>query len=106
MSGFQLPYQPLRPGLYSPDELLSGFDPHQPGSFANTRDFQIYHYFVREGRTATGNYFASMMQSLHDNSITQALRGLLAGKRCVAIMGGHRPHRTDPLYRELSLIHI
>lgn len=104
MPGFQLPYQPLRPGLYSPDELLSGFDPHQPESFANTRDFQIYHYYVREGRTATGNYFASMMQSLHDNSITQALRVLLTGKRCVAIMGGHRLHRTDPLYRDVAVL--
>jgi predicted Rossmann-fold nucleotide-binding protein len=104
MSGFQLPYQPLRPALYSPDELLSGFDSAQPGSFGNTRDFQIYHYFVREGRTETDNYFASMMQSLHDNSITQALRVLLAGKRCVAIMGGHRLHRTDPLYREVAML--
>jgi predicted Rossmann-fold nucleotide-binding protein len=104
MPGLQIPYQPLRTGLYSPDELLSGFDPLQPESFAATRDFQIYHYFVREGRTATDNYFSSMMQSLHDNSITQALRVLLSGKRCVAIMGGHRLLRDEPLYRDIAVL--
>jgi predicted Rossmann-fold nucleotide-binding protein len=101
-AGFQLPYQPLRAGLYSPDELLSGFDPLEPESFARTRDFQIYLSYVREGGAATENYFASMMQSLHDNSITQALRVLLAGKRCVAIMGGHKLQRDEPLYEQVA----
>lgn len=104
MPGLQLPYQPLRTGLYSPDELMSGFDPLQPESFAQTRDFQIYHSFVAEGGAASENYFASMMQSLHDNSITQALRSLLAGKRCVAIMGGHKLQRNEPLYEQIAVL--
>lgn len=104
MTGFQLPFQPLRSALYSPDELLSGFDPLRPESFADTRDFQIYRNFVAEGEATTDNYLVSMMQSLHDNSITQALRGLLAGKRCVAIMGGHRLHRDEPLYGQIAVL--
>ncbi len=104
MPGFQLPYQPLRTSLYTPDELLSGFDPLQPESFEQTRDFQIYRSYVAEGGAATDNFLASMMQSLHDNSITQALRVLLAGKRCVAIMGGHKLRRDEPLYEQVALL--
>jgi len=104
MRGFQLPYQPMRPGLYTPDELLSGFDPLDPESFAETRDFQIFQSFVTDGRAATENFFAGMMQSLHDNSITQALRVLLAGRRCVAIMGAHQLHRDDPLYEQIAVL--
>jgi len=104
MLGLQLPYQPLRAGLYTPDELLSGFDPLDPASFARTRDFQIFQSYVTEGRAATENFFAGMMQSLHDNSITQAVRVLLAGKRCVAIMGAHQLHRDDPLYEQIAVL--
>ncbi len=102
MRGFQLPYQPIRPGLYTPDELLSGFDPLDPASFVRTRDFQIFQSYVSDGRAATENFFAGMMQSLHDNSITQAVRGLLAGKRCVAIMGAHQLRRDEPLYAQIA----
>lgn len=104
MPGLQLPYQPLRTGLYSPDELMSGFDPLRPESFAQTLDFKIYHSFVAEGGVASENYFASMMQALHDNSITQALRVLLAEKRCVAIMGGHKLQRSEPLYEQIAVL--
>ncbi|HYU35666.1 MAG TPA: hypothetical protein VEW48_26215 [Thermoanaerobaculia bacterium] len=104
MRGLQIPYQPLRTGLYTPDELLSGFDPLQPESFAQTRDFQIFRSYVMEGRAATENFFASMMQSLHDNSITQALGALLAGKRCVAIMGAHQLLRNEPLYEQIAVL--
>lgn len=104
MPGLQLPYQPMRAVLYSPDELLSGFDPHRPESFADTRDFQIYSHFVREGGAEPGNYFMGLMQSLHDNAVTNALRDLLHGKQCVAIMGGHKLLRTDPLYETIAAL--
>jgi predicted Rossmann-fold nucleotide-binding protein len=83
---------------------MSGFDPLHPESFAKTLDFQIYHSYVAEGGAMSENYFASMMQSLHDNSITQALRVLLAGKRCVAIMGGHQLQRNEPLYEQITVL--
>jgi predicted Rossmann-fold nucleotide-binding protein len=104
MPGLQLPYQPLRTDLYTPDELLKGFDPADPQSFARTVDFQIYHHYVAEGGIAPASYFTSMMQSIHDNSISQALSVLLAGKRCVAVMGGHRLLRTDPLYGQVAVL--
>lgn len=104
MPGLQLPYQPMRAVLYSPDELLSGFDPHRPESFADTRDFQIYSHFVREGGAEPSNYFMGLMQSLHDNAVTNALRDLLQGKQCVAIMGGHKLLRTDPLYATIAAL--
>lgn len=104
MPGLQLPYQPMRAVLYSPDELLSGFDPHRPESFADTRDFQIYSHFVREGGAEPDNYFMGMMQSMHDNSVTHALRDLLRGRQCVAIMGGHKLPRDTPLYEKIATL--
>ena len=104
MPGLQLPYQPLRTGLYAPDELMSGFDPLRPESFAETLDFRIYLSYVTEGGAAPENYFGSMMQALHDNSITQALRILLAEKHCVAIMGGHKLQRNETLYEQIAVL--
>ncbi|HJX28297.1 MAG TPA: hypothetical protein VJ885_10310, partial [Thermoanaerobaculia bacterium] len=104
MPGLQLPYQPMRAVLYSPDELLSGFDPHRPESFADTRDFQIYSHFVREGGAEPANYFMGMMQSLHDHAVTNALRDLLHGRRCVAIMGGHKLPRDHSMYQKIAAL--
>lgn len=104
MPGLQLPYQPMRSVLYSPDELLSGFDPHRPESFADTRDFQIYSHFVKEGGAEPHNYFSGMMQAMHDNSVTHALRDLLRGRQCVAIMGGHKLQRNEPLYGTIAAL--
>jgi predicted Rossmann-fold nucleotide-binding protein len=104
MPGLQLPYQPMRAVLYSPDELLSGFDPRRPESFVETCDFQIYSHFVREGGAEPGNYFSGMMQALHDNSVTHSLRDLLRGRQCVAIMGGHKLPRDHPMYATIAAL--
>ena len=102
MSNFQLPFQPIRSTLYTPDELFAGFDLNDPRTFSVTPDFLIYQSFVAGGGSNAGDYLTTLMQSLHDNSITQALRSALATKKRVATMGGHDMARTDAAYRQIA----
>lgn len=101
----QLPFNPTRDSLYTGLELLGGFDPSLPSSYETTLDFRTYRYFVKEGRYAPKNYFDGMMQSLHDNSVTQALRDfLIERERVVAIMGGHKLKRDSEGYKKVTII--
>ena len=45
-----LPFQPIRSGLYSPEELLQGFEDSNPSSLESTPDLRTYQLFVTEGR--------------------------------------------------------
>jgi predicted Rossmann-fold nucleotide-binding protein len=96
-----LPFAPVRWGLYPPAELFAGFDPSSPASWTATADFAIYRHAVVESHRQARDPFVSMMQSLHDHSITEALRPLVAGRRVAAIMGGHRLARDAPAYRDV-----
>ena len=96
-----LPFAPVRWGLYPPAELFAGFDPGVPSSWTATADFAIYRHAVVESHRAVRDPFVSMMQSLHDHSITEAIRPLAAGRRVAAIMGGHKLARTAPAYRDV-----
>src|SRR5881397_2827221 len=101
MTSFDLPYQPIRGSLYS-QELFEGFDPGVAASFKETKDFKIYKDFVQLGGAYSVDGFATMMRSLHDNSITQALRLFLTGQKCVAIMGGHNLKRDSTGYSNVA----
>jgi predicted Rossmann-fold nucleotide-binding protein len=102
MSLANLPFRPIRGGLYTPEELLAGFDPADPAGYTTMRDFQIYRYFVANGRAAPTDPLTSMMESLHDNAVNQALMDFLKGRRVVAIMGGHQERRDDPDYAAVA----
>ncbi len=104
MASLQIPFEPLRKGLYSPHELLDGFDENDWKSFSRTSDFQIYRFWVTQGRTRPREYFTSMMQVLHDNSITQALADLLREKKVVAIMGGHDISRAEKSFTDVVML--
>jgi len=99
-----LPYQPFHGKLYAPAELFLGFDPRRPASYAQTMDFRTYRHFVRMGRGTDAPFFEGMMQSLHDNSVAKALHVFLRGRRCVAIMGGHKLERGTDAYRRVSVL--
>jgi predicted Rossmann-fold nucleotide-binding protein len=102
----KIPFQfhAIRENLYSPEELVAGFDPARPMSYAETRDFRIYEQYVRTGRAAPDDYFMAMMQSLHDNSITLATHDYLASSsaKAVGIMGGHDLDRDHPVYAKVA----
>lgn len=102
MPALSLPYESLRRNVYSPDELFANFSPGDPSSYVRLLDFEIYRHFVAEGRSTPANYFSAMMQSLHDNSITQSVGSILSGRKCVAIMGGHKLGRSTPQYSEVA----
>lgn len=102
MPGFDLPYQPIRTELYTPEELFAGYDPDQPGSWLETPDFAIYRHFIRHGGTPPEDPYLGMMQALHDQTITQGCTAVLGDRPAAAIMGGHRMRRDDPAYRETA----
>ena len=99
-----LPFEPLRRTLYTPDELLAGLNPDDPTSLAQTLDFRIYRHWVVQGRSQPADQFVSMMQVLHDHAITQDVAALIAGRRVVAIMGGHAMVRGTPEYRTVAAL--
>jgi predicted Rossmann-fold nucleotide-binding protein len=106
MPKFPCPFEPIRESLYTPDELFAGFDPAVPRSYAKTRDFAIYRSYVATGKYRAHDFFASMMQSLHDNSILQAVDDYLSAAtvKAVAMMGGHGMSRDTEGYREVALL--
>lgn len=93
-------FEPLRRRLYTYRELFEGFDEAKPQSYAGTLDFTIYREYIAGGKYATSDYFTAMMQALHDNSITQAIRNILdhADTRAVGVMGGHQLERGSGSY--------
>lgn len=99
-----LPFRPIRSSVYTPRELFSGYDPRDSGSFPRSTDFSIYRYYVSNGATVSPGRLTSMMEGLHDSSITAAMRALLRGRNCIVAMGSHEMPRTDPGYRQLAEI--
>ena len=104
MPAHNLPYEPLRKNVYNPDELFAKFSASDPNSYLYLPDFKIYQHFVSEGRATPANYFSAMMQSLHDNSITQSVGSILSGKKCVAIMGGHKLGRSTSQFSDIATL--
>jgi predicted Rossmann-fold nucleotide-binding protein len=88
--------------LYSSAELLGGFDPSEKNSFIRTLDFRVYRDFIKNGRLGQATYSETIVQSLHDNSISFAMRTLLVNQRVAAIMGGHRTPRGSEAYSQVA----
>lgn len=101
MPTLDLKYQPLRTTLYSTAELYTGFSLLDAESLALTTDFAIYRDYTLGGRASQREYLHSMMQSLHDHTITGERDALLTGRKCAAIMGGHKLARNDARYVEV-----
>ncbi len=98
-----LPYRPLRSGLYSYQELMDGYSPAQD----NSRDLAIYQHFDRSRRQPNVN--EALWQRLHDYSIDEALRRLLqfdshgmSKRRSVGFMGGHSTGRDQADYHKAA----
>jgi predicted Rossmann-fold nucleotide-binding protein len=99
-----LPFDPYRGRLYSPDDLFAGL---ADGGYEATPDALAYAWFQRT--KADGDIFASMLRAVHDDAISDALDELLVGKGVVGVMGGHAMGRGTDAYagaarlgRELS----
>ena len=103
------PFNPIRTGVYTADELLSGYNPAIPASVTASLDYNSYVYFQQQGRTAVTDPYAGMMEAVHDASVIRGMNAflaqhLVAGRLPVAIMGGHREQRGSPTYRAVAKI--
>lgn len=99
-----MPFRPLRDDLYSPAELFEGLNVNRPATYADTPDFKVFVHFVTNGGATSNDSYATLMQSLHDNAISLAVRKFLAAKRCVAVMGGHKLRRDSEAYRSVATL--
>ncbi len=103
-----LPFNPYRASLYTPDELMAGYEEGKPKTRHKTVDAQIYEYFSErrlDGRDAP--VMDALAFRIHDHAIDDALRGLLndgTGRRVVGVMGGHQLGRDTDTYRQVARI--
>ena len=92
------PFDPFRVGLYTPEELLKGFDAERPETYADTPDAVIYRHFKDPNNKGLDDVIARRM---HDFSIADALEDNIdawAGSGIVGVMGGHAVPRGDAAY--------
>ena len=92
------PFDAFRVTLYTPGELLLGFDPDHPESYLRTPDSIIYSYYSDPSRCGLDDVLARRM---HDFSIADALDDNLeswSGSGVVGVMGGHAVPRGHPAY--------
>ncbi|MEU0649843.1 LOG family protein [Streptomyces umbrinus] len=87
-----LPFDPYRGDLYRPDELFASLDK----GYEETPDALAYAWFQQT--KADGDIYASMLRSVHDDAISDALDELLRGTRVVGVMGGHALGRGTDAY--------
>lgn len=88
-----LPFDPYRGLLYTPEHLFKGLD---DGGYEVTPDALAYDWFQRT--KADGDILSSMLRSVHDDAISDALDELLVGARVVGVMGGHAMARGTDAY--------
>jgi predicted Rossmann-fold nucleotide-binding protein len=90
----EVPFDPYRTGLYTPDELYDGIRRHR---YRDTPDARIYAW----SRHRDGDITYPLARALHDHSIDLALAAELDGRgRTVGVMGAHDVGRDAPVYRE------
>ncbi|MFF0742006.1 LOG family protein [Streptomyces sp. NPDC004111] len=90
-----LPFDPYRGLLYSPGHLFEGL---ADGGYEATPDALAYAWFERT--KADGDIFASMLRSIHDDAVSDALDEHLVvlDTQVVGVMGGHAMARGTDAY--------
>lgn len=104
-----LPYDPYRNTLYTPAELMEGYDPAEERN--NSLDRRIERHFEEHGGHDP-DLLEAMTQMLHDYSIDQSTKDLLAvdnatglpRRKAIGIMGGHLCLRNDHYYKKTALL--
>ncbi|GAB2931546.1 LOG family protein [Streptomyces heilongjiangensis] len=92
-----LPFDPYRGLLYSPDELFASL---ADGGYEATPDARSYAWFQRT--RADRDIFASTLRAVHDDSVSDALDELLVGAQVVGVMGGHAMARGTEAYDDAA----
>ncbi|MFI8370814.1 LOG family protein [Streptomyces sp. NPDC085466] len=89
-----LPFDPYRNRLYTPDELYEGVGGDD--GYPATPDALSYAWF--RATRADGDVFSSMLRSIHDDAVGDALDEHLAGRPVAGVMGGHAMGRGTEAY--------
>jgi len=94
------PFDPLRKGLYTGDELMQGYTPSNP---EGALDRRIARHFVAAGGRNPPSAAEAIAQRLHDFGIDRALSAWLDGDggpapKVVGVMGSHSTRRDDPQF--------
>src|SRR3989441_11845255 len=94
------PFDRLRKGLYTGDELMQGSPPSNP---EGALDRKIARHFVAAGGRNPPSAAEAIAQRLHDFGIDRALTAWLDGEggtapKVVGVMGSHATSRDDPQY--------
>lgn len=97
-----LPFDPFRGELYTPDELLGDYVVGKPDTYAQTVDFRCYQHYLDTGKANATDAVVTLTRRLHDHAMTDALQAYLSGRKVVAIMGGHSMARNHPVYLEVA----
>ena len=98
------PFTAHRSQLYTPEDLFAGFDLDDPAGYEATYDALVYRHWETSGRQYPPMIDESLARRLHDHSISDALHDELAGRRPVAVMGGHSLERGEPQYASVARI--
>ncbi|MFE0628582.1 LOG family protein [Streptomyces sp. NPDC058864] len=88
-----LPFDPYRGSLYSPDALFEGL---LDDGYEATPDARAYQWFLRT--RGSRDIYASMLRSIHDDAVSDAFDELVMGARVVGVMGGHAMERGTDAY--------
>lgn len=79
-----VPFDPYRADLYTADELFAGLEEK---GYAGTPDAVMYEWYRRP--ESHNDVFHTLLRSIHDDAMSDALTELLDGKPVVGVMGGH-----------------
>ncbi|EGF91460.1 hypothetical protein ABI_28770 [Asticcacaulis biprosthecium C19] len=96
-------FDPSPAALYTIPQLFHGFDPARTETFGQTPDFEIYKQFVADGGAASTHKPMVLKRAEHDCTILQLLAQALAGRKVVAMMGGHAVNRSLTAYAEAAM---
>ncbi|HET6151877.1 MAG TPA: Rossmann fold nucleotide-binding protein [Marmoricola sp.] len=94
-----VPFDPYRGRLYSPDDLYAGLADGPEDSYGRTPDALAYAW--SQGPRSLDRTLAA---ALHDHAIDDALEEFCADRLLVGVMGGHELARDDPGYRDAAVL--